>query len=434
MRKRIIILTCLTLLIQVGALADEECDQSLKDAKELYNAGKYKEAKELFVYVQQICSPTYGSANTWVQKCNEAMNGGPKPASSSKTQQSSSTTTLSANKTHVLFLEGGGSDNISITSNKSWKITGTPASWCQASVNNSSISLSATANSEKYSRSTYVQIATIDGKKNLTIYIDQAEKQQNGASSGSKSSSANLSLSKTSISAPSYGTTEYITVNTNSAWEIEYPSAGMYSVTKSSSNSIRVVVNKNTSSSSRSDFFNIKTADGSEKVKVSISQNGNYSSGSSSSSSYSSRSSYSGYTALSDFNDSYGKWEVDWIGIRMGLGTGLGNDYSLLAFRYSVLKVEPIVLGLKYDFIGGYGSFYYQPDVKLVFPWCSDWAAEFGIGPSVQVDLQRGRTNAWFTMELGILYHWGDICSSDFFMRYDGIFSIGASINFSTGF
>ncbi|MBQ8938920.1 MAG: BACON domain-containing protein [Paludibacteraceae bacterium] len=426
MCKRFIVNIFVLFAFAMPLLADEECDQSLKEAKALYNAGKYAEAKGLFVYVQQICSPTYGSANTWVQKCNEAMNGGSKSASSSKAKQSSSTTTLSASKTHVTFLEGGGSDNISITSNKSWKITGTPASWCQVSANSSGIALSTTANPDKYSRSTYIQIATADGKKNLTIYIDQAEKQQTEASS------AHLSLSKNSISAPSNGTTVYITINATTAWEIEYPSTGMYSVTKSSSNSIRVVVNKNTSSSSRSDFFNIKTADGSEKVMVSISQSGNYSS--SSKSSYGSHSSYSGYTALSDFNDAHGKWEVDWFGARFGLGTGIENDYSLFAFRYSVLKVEPVVLGLKYDFINNYGSFYYQPDIKLVFPWSSDWAAEFGIGPSVQVDLKYGQTAAWFTMELGVLYHWGNVCSSDFFMRYDGIFSIGASINFSTGF
>jgi hypothetical protein len=53
------ILLIITFVFSMPLLADDECDQSLKDAKDLYNDGKYKEAKELFVYVQQICKPTY---------------------------------------------------------------------------------------------------------------------------------------------------------------------------------------------------------------------------------------------------------------------------------------------------------------------------------------------------------------------------------------
>lgn len=435
--KRFFLFLCICLpMISIPVMADDECDQSLKDAKALYNAGKYKKAKEIFVYVQQICNPTYGSADTWVKKCDEAMNGGPKPASSSKPQQSSSpATTLSASKTQVNVSEGTTSEFIAISSNKSWSISRYPDSWCQVSKSNTGITLTISSNTNTSSRSTSLQITTSDNKNNVTINVTQA------TTKSSKSTAAYLSLSKTSISSSSYGTTEYITVNTNTAWEIEYPSASMYSVTKYSNNSIKVVINKNTTSSSRSDYFNIKTTDGKQKVKVSLSQTaGSSSSSSYSSSNYnsSSSSSGSGYTALRSFNYYHGKWEIDWFGIRMGLGTGIENDYSFFAFRYSVLKIEPFVIGLKYDFIRNYSGFYYQPDIKLVFPWDSDCAVEFGIGPSINVDIGGSSYSSYptvfMTTELGILYHWGDVCSSDFFMRYDGIFSFGVSINFSTGF
>ena len=400
----------------------DDCSDALSEAKKKYNAGSYSKAKELFEYVQEECGVKYGSADQWIMKCNEALK------QSQKRSDQSSSTTLTASKTQINAPSGNTTEYIFISSNKSWSISTYPESWCQVSKTNSELSLTISPNPNINSRSTYIQIATSDNKKNLTISVSQDAKTQTTGSS-----SATLSLSKTTITASASGTTEYITVTSDRNWEIEYPSATMYSVTKQSETIIRVVINRNTGGN-RQDFFNIKTTDGSKTVKVNLSQGKGSSTSSTKYSSSSYRSSYSGYSALSDFNDSHGKWEIDWVGIRMGLGTGLGNDYSLLAFRYSVLKVEPVVLGLKYDFIESYGSFYYQPDIKLVFPWNSDWAVEFGVGPSIQVNLKRGRTNAWFTTEVGVLYHWGGMLSSDFFMRYDGIFSIGASINFSTGF
>lgn len=424
MCKRFIVNIFVLLAFAMPLLADDECDQSLKDAKALYNASKYNEAKELFVYVQKICGSNYGSANTWVQKCEQALNGGLKQ--NSKQSSSSAASTLYANKTQLSFLEGGGSDVISISSNKNWRVSTDPASWCQYSVNSSNITLTVSANPNTSYRSTSMQIITNDGKKNVTIYINQDAKPQ--STSSSNYSSASLSLSRSYISVSANGATEYITVTSDRNWEIQYPSSSIYSVTKVSNTSVKVVINRN-SGGSRNDFFNIKTTDGSKSVKVNISQ-----SGTSGSRNTTTRYSRPTYSALSDFNDSYGKFEVDWFGMRVGIGTGIETDFSLFAFRYSVLKVEPVIMGLRYDFIGSYGSFYYQPDIKLVFPWNSDCAVEFGIGPSIQVPFTHGGTSAWFTTELGILYHWGDLCSSDFFMRYDGIFSIGVSINLSTGF
>lgn len=428
MCKRFIVIIFILLAFLMPLFADDECDQSLKDAKTLYNAGKYAEAKELFVYVQQICSPTYGSANTWVQKCNQAMNGGLKQNSQ---KSSTSASTLSANKTQVSFLEGGGSDVISISSNKNWRVTTIPDTWCQYSVNSSGITLTASANPATSPRSTYILITTIDGKKNITINISQEAKQKTTSTGSSNSSAATLSLGKTYITASAAGATEYITVTCDRNWEVQYPSASMYSVTKVSNTSIRVVINRN-SGGSRQDFFNIKTIDGSKTVKVNLSQSG--AKGSSTYKNTTNHYSNHNYSALSDFNDSHGKCEVDWFGMRAGIGTGIETDFSLFAFRYSILKIEPVIMGFKYDFIEGYGSFYYQPDIKLVFPWNSDCAVEFGIGPSIQVPFANEKTAVWFTTELGILYHWGDLCSSDFFMRYDGVFSVGVSINLSTGF
>lgn len=440
--KIIWIILHLTTFVVMPTFADEECSQSFGEAKALYSAGKYQAAREMFEYVQELCGSTYGSANTWIQKCNQAMNAGSKSSSSSRPQQSSTTiaTTLSASQTQVDALASGTTVYIRISSNKNWRVVRYPDSWCQiTNLDASGFNLIVSDNPNTNVRNTSLYIETIDSKKNLTININQAAKKtqtttkSSSSNTSSNSSSATLSLSKTYITASAAGTTEYITVTSNRDWEIQYPSASMYIVTKISDTSVKVVIHRNTGDV-RQDFFNIKTTDGSKIVKVSLSQG--QGSSSSSSSNYSnsnySRSSYrsysSGYRALDNFNTYQGKWEVDWASARMAICTGYEMEVSAFAFRYSVLKIEPLVFGYRYDFIQSYESFYYQPDVKLVFPWDMYHAVEFGIGPSIS------GAGVWFTTELGILWHWGDLCSSDFFIRYDGMFTFGASINFSTGF
>ena len=86
-----------------------------------------------------------------------------------------------------------------------------------------------------------------------------------------------MSVSKTSISSSASGTTEYITVTSSKSWEVQYPSGSMYSVTRSG-NTLTVRINENTSSESRTDFFNVKTTDGSKVQKIQLSQDGRSSS------------------------------------------------------------------------------------------------------------------------------------------------------------
>ena len=78
--RSFILLLILILVSVIPVFADEECDQSLKDAKALYNAGMYKEAKS--------------------------------PA-----------TTLSASKTQVNVYSNNATEYITISSNKSWHIS-----------------------------------------------------------------------------------------------------------------------------------------------------------------------------------------------------------------------------------------------------------------------------------------------------------------------
>lgn len=447
-------------------LANEECDEQLQYAKKLYNAGKYQDAKENFDYVQKICGPTYGAVDQWIIKCNEALNPAPKKTSQSSSSSSSASSsssrqtsqpTLTVSETYIYAPAGGLTKYLTVTSNRSWEIQYPSGNMYSVTSSGSGITVTIKANTTSQTRTDYFNVRTVDGTKTVKIDLSQAAGSSSGSSSGSSTSSSSsssnstsayLTLSKTYITASASGTTEYITVSSNRAWEIQYPSASMYTVTKLSNTSIKVVINKNTGGS-RQDFFNIKTTDGSKTVKVSLSQgqgNGGYSSSSNysnssyrTSSSSNSRSS-SGYTALKSFNRRCGKWEVDWLSLRTAIGTGYEIEGNMFGVRYSCIRIDPLNFGLGIDFLNNTRIYwYYQPEFKFVFPWNDYCAIELGAGPSLQFPIDGGSgyyygRNVWFAAEFGIRHNWGYTGSSNYFLRYDGTFVFGIAINLSTSY
>lgn len=52
------------------AYADEDCDLSLQEAQQTYNAGDYAKAKALFEYVAEECGANYGNVTEWIKKCS----------------------------------------------------------------------------------------------------------------------------------------------------------------------------------------------------------------------------------------------------------------------------------------------------------------------------------------------------------------------------
>lgn len=239
MRK---ILLCLVFIcIGICAYADETCDQSLIEAKQKYNAGNYAKAKALFEFVRDECGSNYGDVNSWISKCNSALN-----------------PSLSLSRSSISFGASSNTSSISVTSNRDWNVRSSGATWFTTSVSGNTINVSCSSNSSS-SRSSYFDVITSDGAKSVRVSVSQ---------SGSSSS---LSVSRTALNVSSGASTEYLTVTSNTAWEIQYPSATMYSVTRSG-NSLTVSINANTTGQSRSDFFNVKTTDGSKVVKVTINQ------------------------------------------------------------------------------------------------------------------------------------------------------------------
>jgi len=82
-----------------------------------------------------------------------------------------------------------------------------------------------------------------------------------------------LTVSSTNLSFDAKGGKRTITVNANTAWEVEHPVADMYEVT-TNGNKLTITVSPNTSSEDKSDYFNVKNKTGSKTVRINLKQTG----------------------------------------------------------------------------------------------------------------------------------------------------------------
>lgn len=284
MKRNWLIVFCgILLLPYVSLRADDDCDATLREAKTAYNAGDYVKAKKYYDYVIDACGGSYGNASSWSQKCQEALS--PK---------------LSVSRTNISVSAYSGTTSISVTSNRSWKLTNTSSSLYTVSRNGDNISISYSANPNTTSRSDYFDVVTTDGSKSVRVYITQE---------GKANTTPYLTVNKTSISASASGTTEYITVSSNTTWEIQYPSGNMYSVTRNG-NTLTVRINANSSTESRTDYFNVKTTDGNKVQKISLSQSGKSSTSSSSSS-------YNSYATINNITVDHNVYQNGYKGMKI---------------------------------------------------------------------------------------------------------------------
>lgn len=227
--------------------ADEICDNAIIEGKQKYNAGDYQTAQRLFEFAQSRCGSNYGNVNvqSWIDKCKEAL----------------TPTTLSVYPTSLSFDANGGSKTITVTCNREWSLANTSSSMFTISRYEDQLTISCNANSTTNSRYDYFDVKSNDGKKSQRISISQQGRQ-----------STYLTLGKTSISCSANGNTEYISVYCNGYWYIGYPTGTMYTASRDSDSSIKLVINQNTSTSSRTDWFNVIC--GRDTIRVNISQSG----------------------------------------------------------------------------------------------------------------------------------------------------------------
>lgn len=429
MLKRYIPILSLVFTFAYIPIYADDCTDGLTEAKALYNSGNYQKAKELFGYVQSECPQNYTEASNWIAKCNDALK--PKQStttSSSNHKNATSTAYLkvdgsSANTTKYL-MNSSSSITIRVSCSSSYSVLNIP-SWCWVtSKTSSSFVLNYNANPNTYTR--YGSIDVSGAGTSIRISLEQAAKVSSNSSTTTTTSSS-LKVNKTLVVATASGVTDYITVTCNKAWEIQYPSGGMYTATRSG-NSIKVVISANTTTSKRTDFFNIRTTDGKETIKVSLSQSPGSSSGSYSS--YNSTRNYT-YSKYDQYCINHGDFEVTWFGMRAGLCTGISYGYRLFSLRWGPVQINPIEIAADYNFVNDEIAAVYTPSVDFFIPFQGDAAFYFGGGPSIHI---TDYTYAWADVSAGIHWHWGYSASSDFFVRYNGSFMFGVSIQWSTDY
>ena len=219
---------------------------------EAYKAGDYKLAKKHFEFILNSCDdkPATNDIQSWIDKCNAAL----KP------------TTLSLERKVFLFGAEGGTETISVNCNRDWIITHTSSSMFSAARVGNNLTIYCHSNSKTDGRDDYFYVKSSDGQKSVRVAI-----YQNGKKTFT-STKLTLSVSKTSITCGSLGTTEYLTVSSDRAWKIQYPSGNIYSVTRNGDTLKVVVYANNTKQVSRSECFYVRLLDGSENIKVQILQ------------------------------------------------------------------------------------------------------------------------------------------------------------------
>lgn len=434
---------------------------------EAYKEGDYKLAKKHFEFIINSCDdkPAVNDIQSWIDKCDAALkpttatprtsnstvghNTGNKTTSSGSVNNRQNVTPyLYVSKTSISCSANGTTEYLTVNCNGNWSVQYTYASsnpmLYTATREDNKIKVYIAPNDYTTSRSDYFYV--VCGDEKVKISLSQAGKSSsagssttNSASSSATNSATSLSVSKTSIITGSSGTTEYLTVSSNRAWEIQFPTGNMYSVTRNG-NTLKVTIYANTGTGTREDFFNVRLVDGSKDIKVRLWQSAPVQSQSSSSSygsnshrsssrkhSTSNRSAYH-QSAYQRFINTNGSVAITWFGISGEIGTGATFTESALRCRLGPIEIRPLDMTGGYDFVYGTTRYAYQPMLDFYIPTSSNKAIYFGAGPSIGF----GEGDFWFRAEGGMHWEWGVWASSDFFVRYDGMYTVGVSIQWAT--
>lgn len=422
-------------LCSMESFADD-CTDALTEAKALYNSGNYQKAKELFEYVKSECPQNYTEAANWILNCETAL----KPKQSNTKQAPSQGTATktsylkvngSSSNSTLYLLNASSSKTVTISCSTSYSIYNVP-SWCSIT-NRTSTSFTLNYQANPNTNTRYGSIDIGGGGTSIRLSLEQSAKtttSSNSTRSASSSNSSSLKVNKSLIVATSKGVTDYITVTCNKAWEIQYPSGGMYTATRSG-NSVKITINANPATNTRTDFFYIRTTDGKETIKISLSQSGK-SSTTSSYSSYNTNRNYS-LSKYQQYTRYCGDYEITWFGIRAGICTGISYGYRLFSFRLGPVQINPAEITIDYNLVNEEIAGIYTPSVDFFIPFQEDAALYFGGGPSVHLGISD-ETYVWADVSAGVHWHWGVSASSDFFVRYNGSFMFGISIQWSTDY
>lgn len=510
MKQIIYIITIL--LLNITFIHADECDDWYNDANNAFNHGEYQKAKHYYEQCKKNNCPY--SVNDKIKQCNEKLNP-PKPKTSTSSSSSTSTSTHDTNFPSAEIIEVKQEPNYYQNGKKGIRILttfivrnllnkeGYIVAWFadenyknlkyygESNYINSSNSIMVydTFTPKLYNDAQYndydlfIPYSELHHTGTIKFYVDirQASTEEILTTSNWNSFTysptptttttptttptttyqpATLALSKTSIYAPSSGTTAYITVSSNRNWKIKYPSGSYYDTYKNG-NTITVTLKPNTEYKKQEDFFYVQTDDETKEIKVmmyidpKVYSSSYSSSSSSSSSSYSSySSSYYGDRTIDKWYSNAGRVECSWWSMKFFAGTNFGADISMFDLRLWCFGLEPAVFGAKLSYNLTY-QFYYCPKIKVYIPMSKRWSFTMAAGPSISLRKTENRytyhgysdpitsidywfanqnyKNFWFNAELAFrCNHTYSCVNTDIFLRYNEGFALGVAWTFTS--
>ena len=156
----------------------------------------------------------------------------------------------------VSFGSDGGTKTFEVTSSNSWSISVNTASWGHLTRNGNTLVLKVDANNGTSSRTDYFNISS--GSKTLRVDISQSKGDS-------------FSVSSQNLNFPSSGGSQTLTITSTGAWNIGTSTYDWGHLTKNG-NLLIVRIDPNTTVSSRTDYFTIKS--GNSEKRINITQSG----------------------------------------------------------------------------------------------------------------------------------------------------------------
>ena len=438
MVKKLLICLVLSVLL-IPLYADYPCKKAREKALEMFHSGQYYQAKQLFQEVSSECGKNYQNVDAMLQLCNSALKKMDTVLLVDNSIEDITIRYLSASSSSISF---------DVFCYGDYDLTEYPT-WCKIkNIDASSFEMSYSANTLDTIRSGVIYV--VGGNKTIAIILEQAGTEFAVDTQVEEIVVADpvlekdvvekdeivdkfeivdkpeiiaepLTLSHTMIDAPSSGLTDYITVSCGKEWNIQHPWGTMYSADRIG-NQVRVKILPNKTYSARSDYFYVTTKDDTESIKVYLSQN------QASQSTIFTPSEVVYKSAYKKYCDAQGLFEVTWLGSNFLFGSGFEYAISLLRMRVGFVQFNLVEFMIGVDFLGLTGDdliYAYQPSINFVIPTHDTGAVYLGAGPSIGNYL-------WFKTEAGYRFHWAKNASTDVFFRYDGMYSIGISIQYSS--
>lgn len=175
----------------------------------------------------------------------------------SQSGSSVSQSNLTVSSDNLSFSSTGGSQSITISASETWNIGTNTASWGHLTKNGNQLSVRVDQNTKTSSRTDWFSVKA--GNKEKRINITQS------------GSSTTLSVSSEELSFNSSGGSQTIVISANDTWNIGTNTASWGHLTKDG-NLLRVTIDQNNNTSSRSDWFTIKS--GNYEKRINITQSG----------------------------------------------------------------------------------------------------------------------------------------------------------------